>query len=110
MRLLLLSLFLLAAFIPVDAQTNCVFETSETSTDNICSSMVWCNCKFHYPKEALEKEIQGRIRVYLETDSDCNQTKLELRNSLGYGLDEIAKEYGRQFLIYLKSKTDKTCI
>lgn len=44
-----------------------------------------------YPPEALQKSIEGTVRVKFEIDHKGNVSKPEVLDGLGYGCDEEAK-------------------
>ena len=42
-----------------------------------------------YPREALEKKIEGTITITFDVDSTCSLVNIRQDNELGYGCDEM---------------------
>lgn len=50
-----------------------------------------------YTDEALEKRIEGTVKMKLTVDEEGNVTKVEILEGLGHGLDEAAREAAKDF-------------
>ena len=87
----LLILSLTALTFQAIGQTNYKFEYKLDTTSGSCFfSMTRYQCKFDYPKAALEKNIQGTVLMSFELNDKCEMTNIKIIKGLGYGLNEIA--------------------
>ncbi len=48
------------------------------------------SCEFNYPLKALEKNIEGTVKVKVVFDRNCKPKKFIVTKSIGFGCDEAA--------------------
>jgi protein TonB len=62
--------------------------------------------KIVYPKEALEKNKEGRVYIQFIIEKDGSQTQFEIVRGLGFGLDSAALSAVRQMPKWIPGKQD----
>ena len=62
-----------------------------------------------YPSTALEKGIQGTVKVGYDIDDNCQIKNVKIIEGLGYGLDEIALEYLKCLQLELDKIEKENC-
>lgn len=60
--------------------------------------------QLQYPKEALEKKIEGIVMVRIDIDGKGNVSKTTIKKSIGYGCDEEAARICKLLKFYVQSK------
>lgn len=60
--------------------------------------------KIVYPKEALEKNKEGRVYIQFIIEKDGSQTQFEIVRGLGFGLDSAALSAVRQMPNWIPGK------
>jgi len=64
-----------------------------------------------YTQEALDNNIEGKVRFTVRIDSNCNVDTVIITQSLGFGLDELVVEayMNATVQVFIDGVPDNTC-